>query len=687
NKDTLTLKDVGFVTHADKVITTMAIDNLSGAAKLREIKVKSSGIDLADVHYYLSSPVLPAALKNVYTNFFKQYKIADVHGRVNGDALCRLEGEKIFLDGVIGLNDIAVKLGPGKLPVEHIAGTLSASGSQLLVQKLTGAVHESNFEMVGQVDNYRTDKPSWHTEVTASIHPDEMLTLLPSLSDEIAKWNLKLTSSGPLALQAKVTGNPENNDVAFILSSKANDHLILSGPFGIIHQPAGEPLVFDGDMTVNKDQIKVTSTRLLLGDSRLEANGSIKWVKNSNPEDSTKFDITTSEISACVKSPNPMPARKLLSMIDPEMGSQSTSGVVDGFIGLTGTIGSPHATGKITFTKISVPKYDLHDLTGKVEMLQANKEHDIQRARLDFPSIKMGYLKAKDVEADLRFEPAQGNRRQPKIAFENGHAEIAGGTVTMNGSLLVDEHELEVTTDLKKIRAADFTSELVGHPGELTGTLDGEFHITTVGTDYKQALAKLSGDGNVTVSEGTVARFGQLQTKLTQVNLLHQGLFGFNLNNLLQSVVPVRTGRFSELSSSLRVDKGVLYLDDIRYKGDDMRLWGSGKANLNKNAVDIEIAGKIPRVSPSFLSGTFGEVSRSFTIQKMMHGLTRGQLEALPSVPFLGDLASDKPRIFSFKVNSQLDQPKTVATSIEKSFHWLPSRPTASAHPVPGLGN
>jgi hypothetical protein len=65
--------------------------------------------------------------------------------------------------------------------------------------------------------------------------------------------------------------------------------------------------------------------------------------------------------------------------------------------------------------------------------------------------------------------------------------------------------------------------------------------------------------------------------------------------------------------------------------------------------------------------------------------MTMHQLENLPSLPVLGDLAADKPRSFSFKVNSQLDEPKTVAQSIEKSFHWLPPKPNASAHPVPGL--
>ena len=104
----------------------------------------------------------------------------------------------------------------------------------------------------------------------------------------------------------------------------------------------------------------------------------------------------------------------------------------------------------------------------------------------------------------------------------------------------------------------------------------------TEGNDYKDALANLTGGGVVTVHSGIVTRFGQLQTKLTQANLLHQGLFGFNLNNLLQSTVPVRTGRFKDLISEFRLSKNVLYVDELTYNGDDMRLWGAGKANLTR---------------------------------------------------------------------------------------------------------
>jgi AsmA-like C-terminal region len=300
--------------------------------------------------------------------------------------------------------------------------------------------------------------------------------------------------------------------------------------------------------------------------------------------------------------------------------------------------------------------------------------------------VQVGQIPIHKIRADIRLDADEKQVRQPKIHITNGHANLAGGALEVNGWVDMNEHKLTLHTTLAKAQANKLTEQLFGHPGELSGTVDADVKFETEGNDYKDALANLTGNGVVTVRGGIVSRFGQLQTRLTQANLLHQGLFGFNLNNLLQSTVPVRTGRFKDLVSEFRLSKNVLYVDELTYNGDDMRLLGAGKANLTRNTLDIDIAGKIPRVTSSvFGSGTLGEMSKAMTIQKLMNKVTMHQLENLPSLPVLGDIASDKPRAFAFKINSPLDKPKSVGQSIEKSFHWLPSKPRASAHPLPGL--
>lgn len=683
DRDVLTLNEVGFVTHNDKVVTTFAIENLSTprATVSKTIKVKSAGIDLSDVDFYLASSVMPKPLKKLYTDFLKEYQLAKVHGRVYGDATCVISNDKPNLNGVISLVNVGAKVGAPKFPVEHISGTLAASGTKLTLQDLSGAIRNSHFNLNGQIENYQTATPNWKGELIASIESKELLDLIPQFTDQFKSWKLAITSSGPLSLRARVKGNMDSNDVDFNVSSVASNRLTVTAPIGALHQPIDEPLKIEGSLTVNKDAIKISSAQVTIGDSVLQTEGSISLsYKDASKND---IDIKHSTITGTLKAPQPIPARRLISLLDPTVG-KNVAGTVDGALSLAGNISQPKVNGKIILTKISVPEFDVHDLTGNINLAELSGSD--QRAEIDISEVQVAQLPVHKIKADIRMDNDEQQIRQPKIHIKNGRASLAGGALQVSGQLDMNGNKLALDTTLSKAEANKLTEVLCGHPGELSGTVDADVHFETCGKDYKDALANLSGNGNVTVHGGIVTRFSQLQNKITQANLLHQGLFGFNLNNLLQSTVPVRTGKFKDIGSEFRLAKNVLYVDELTYNGDDMRLWGAGKANLNRNSLDIEIAGKIPRVTSSvFGNGPVAEMSKSMTIQKIMNKVTMHQLENLPSLPVLGDIASDKPRAFAFKINSPLDKPKSVGQSIEKSFHWLPSKPRASAHPIPGI--
>jgi len=99
----------------------------------------------------------------------------------------------------------------------------------------------------------------------------------------------------------------------------------------------------------------------------------------------------------------------------------------------------------------------------------------------------------------------------------------------------------------------------------------------------------------------------------------------------------------------------------------------------------IDIAGNIPRVTQSAFGGELGKLSRRITISKILSRITFGALDGLPALPLIGEIASDKPRTFSFKVDAPASDPKQITHTIERSFKWLPNKQAATAHPVPGL--
>ena len=255
----------------------------------------------------------------------------------------------------------------------------------------------------------------------------------------------------------------------------------------------------------------------------------------------------------------------------------------------------------------------------------------------------------------------------------------------LGGWMELVKHRVHLNAKFSKVDSSQIVGQMLGHSGEIMGYADASIVLDSQGVDYDALIRNLDGHGDIEIASGRVTRFGQLQEKLTQANLLQQGVFGFNLNNLLQSVVPVRTGYFKDLHGRFDIADGLLSIKDVRFNGEDMRLRAAGTVNLPLNTIAVEVAGNLPRVSSSLIGGPLGQVSREFTLQKLMRVITMNKLENLPPVPALGDIASDRPRAFTFRVATTMDRPQAIAHSIEKSFRWLPNQMNASAHPIPGL--
>lgn len=683
--DRLTLTSVPLIMHNDQVTTDLVIEHLSNAAKLDHVKYKTAGVDLGDVHYYLSSTLMPPPLKKLYTNFLTQYKLAALHGRIYGDMLANLQNNDVLLDGALGLLNVGAKVAEENFPVEKLNGTLAATGNELLIQDLSGAIRNSKFDLSGHIVNYRSDHPAWKTQLRAFLDPKELLELLPAMSAKIEQWHLKFTALAPLELKADVNGDAAKNTVIFALVADPNDSFAISGPFGALHQPGGERLTLDGNVTLTPESATLSGAHLNIGSSLVNAAGTMLWHRTGKSELSSD-DILHSQLKLKVETPNPIPARRLILAVNPSLNRETIKGTIVGDLNVTGTVEQPLTEGKLNFAHVNLPatNVDVGDVSGEL-LLKEPKADRSQTAQLTLSGARIRRLPVSNLVTEISISPPNGSFKQPKLTITNGTFNAAGGTVNLNGWLDLNDGHLSLNASLAKLKSAVLADELFNYPGEISGLMDGTINIQMDGNSRKQWLSDLSGSGHITVTNGTISRFGHLQTKLTQANLLHAGLFGFNLNNLLRSLYPVRTGQFHDLSSEFQIDKGIINVDHIRYNGDDMRLWAAGKVSLPLSTIQLEVAGKVPRVAASVLGGPVGEVSRAITVQKFVNMMTLHQLESLPSLPVLGELASDKPRTFIFKVVAQLDKPKMLAQSIEKSFHWMPSKPAATAHPVPGL--
>ncbi len=680
--DNVTLTDVGIITRGMRLTTSVRIEALSTVAALKRVHVKSDGIDIGDIDYYLSSPVLPTPLRSAYKNLLNTYKIKNLHGKIYGDVVVMPKNKKDFnLEGVLGCYSVGATVSSLEVPLERIAGILAASGDELLIQDMSGYARSTHFDLDGYVKNYRSDHPSWKTELRSTIAPQEFLDLVPALTSSMMNGQLKIYSAGPLQLRAQIEGNNKKNEIIFSAHADAADHLKLSIPIFTVNQPAGEELNLDGSMTVTNEGLELHSTNLLLGEAAIKAQGNWIW---SSPEQ---------PVVLTVLSPNPVPAKILVGLIDPTFDTKNLTGTLDGFITLDGPVRHPKLSGKISLDRISNPDFNLFGLTGTIsaDNTKNNKSdpYAVSVAHIDINHLRLQKLSINDVGGLLQIESQEGKDGKvmaPRIAMKEGTARVAGGLLKMDGYVDLEKRLTVFNAQMTQVHMEEVSDRLLGTPGELTGAMDGELHLTASGGGTpKEFIKHLEGTGAFTIKDGIVARFGQLQTKLTQANLLQQGILGFNFNNLMQSVVPVRTGEFNELNGRYSIYQGMLNIKEIRFSGDDLRMWGAGTVNLAANTIDVEIAGTIPRVTKSRLGGVMGDLSRRVTISKLLNAVTFGRLENLPSLPLLGDIASDKPRTFSFTTEANMADAKQITKSIEKTFKWLPNKQAASAHPVPGL--
>jgi hypothetical protein len=689
DNDQLILREVALLTNGKTIITSLTMDRVSKDAILSRVKTKTDSIELADLNYYLSSTAMPPPLRKAYHDFLAQYKITGMHGKAYGDILCLIgpKGEVTF-DGLVGLYKAGATV--SGFPLTKLEGIFAASGDQLLLQDLSGYLRGSKFSLDGYIDKYKSKKPTWRAEVAATLAPRELLELIPHVTEELKTSSaFKVTSKGSLTLRSKVQGSFDYLKAQYSLIADKQDRMTIEGPFGKIYQPADTPLTLDGLVDINAKRVDIGDTHILVGDTLISLEGEVAFPEATAE---TKGKRPPPVVKMTFKIPQKSPVKALVAMVDPPL-AKDIKGTISGYLTMDGDLKNPRLLSDIIVSDLDAKGFNIFGLNGRLRSGGApEKEGDkpdenITESILEVDSVKIRQMPVTNLKAHVKLVPSTHAKEGPVINIDRGEAKLADGAMEFEARFDPAENGIWAKASFTDISASRVGDELIGRPDEITGKGHATIEIVTKGEDYHQLVKNLKGRGNILVEEGVIARFSDLQTRLTQYNLLTQGIFGFNFNNLLQSVWPVRTGEFNSLNNTFSFKDGLLKVEELRFSGKDMRIWGSGSANLENNQVQLEMAGKIPRVQGSMLGGSFGNASRNITLQKFLKVVTLGKLQNLPTLPVLGAIATDKPRTFTFNVESAIDNPKLIARSIEKTFRWLPNKPDATAHPVPGLVN
>jgi hypothetical protein len=674
----LSMTDLSIVSPSGKYTVSCLVTTFSTRPHTEWIKIKTNGVDFHQVHTYLSSEYAPEDIRKPYNEFLTRNGLASVHGHIYGDLHLRLVSNEPELEGVFGFYNAGGTI--CGVPFKRAAGVVAASKNELLLQDINGVIGETSISVSGKMTDYQKRTARWMVEVRGQLQPQDIQSALAAM---YKNQKIEVSASGPLTVRGHAAGAVDAFTAIFNCRADESTNLRIKTKMCTLHQPRKAPLVVDGSLTFNGQPqtgvVKLNNCHIISGQSILQGNGKYEWTDDKKPP---SFDMI-------LTTPNAIPASTLVAVIDPTIKTEHIKGTAKGTLALAGEPGHLLSHGDIQVNSLSIPELKFENIAGRIDSPRwsvfcpegLKRSRNKSEATITLESGVYGGVKARDAHAKILFQDGP----KPRLLVKDGVASISGGKVKFEGWYEPESTRCHAEMALDDLVVDQFFTDLMEHSGEISGLADARITLESQGPSADAYTENLSGHGKIHMHSGTVHKFGKLQEKLTQANFLHQGLFGFNLNNLLQSVVPVKTGRFKSIDGTFDIADGILNLERLHFNGNDMRLRAAGTWNIPLNTLSIEVAGNIPRVASSLIPGPVGSVSKSFTMQKAFGVLTFRKLQSLPSIPLLGDIASDNPRAFTFFAKGPMNSSNTIAHSIEKSFKWLPNKPHASAHPVPGI--
>ncbi len=702
--DTLSLEKVGLSSQNSNCFMTMIIRNLSGASVVDKFSLVTADADLANLRPYFYAGETPAYFRNMAANLAKKYQISNVTGKISGIIEYSTAHGTQDLHGSIDITNGALACGEKKLAFRGINGTLSLSGNDLALRDLNGNVDDTTLSVDGRLSNYQDLSPQWNGDINAQVTPghlsDAVSLLIPNANQ---KSPVKMSSKQPITIRLKSHGHNNAEFNSLVMIAEADAGLSISAANLNLHQPAGKKLTITGNYFKDDQKAGWRNLSFDFGGSSILFQGMIHKATNAASKIISKKGQTTSKnkndanqsgstVDYSVQMPDYMPALLLGQIFPNSIMDGATTGGIKGNLSVQGPLNSPQLSGKIHMSDLSLPAIYLNHASGELTIqpqAQSGNRPTLSSA-LRMRQFDLGQCQLSHGAGTLSWEGDPGDSvlsifssttssgSEAHFILKDFASEISDGTFSTNCKFKPDQNKSKIEITVKGADLSQLWPQMTNSQIIVTGLLDCHFSLESSGANQTEIEKNMSGSGDIHVGSGSFSRTGPLNARLNQVNLLHQGIVGFNVNNLLQSVVPAKLSYFNSIDGTFGLDSEILTIRRLLYDGRDLRFSAAGKANLALHSLEMDVAGVMSRVSTSPLGGPLGELSREITVQKLLDSLTLHKLDRLPSLPLLGGI-SNKSDLFTCKILAPYNQPKLISQSIDKSFHWLNYHSSVSA--------
>lgn len=639
------------------------IDHAPKNGVIENFKVSSPGCDLQEIDRLLTAADTPVVVKQLFGQLKAQQNLSNPCGRFKGSIAYERAHQNLSAD--IQLDAAGADIGEQKL--SNISGHLRANSGDLQVERLSGLDSGARFDVQGTIKDFaNASSRLWNLHADARFSAQGL--------SRFAGNHLVIRSDSDnadlLTVRADINGN-DNEPVANITAAIDNEaQVVVETPYTTLRKRKGQRLTVAGKLRLNPQSVDVNDLVVAINDVPFKVKGTYFGSIATGFSSQDRVDLQ-------IDSPDYVAASELVALMVPTTSPRDLANIAGGARGqleLKGTVTAPTMRGHLVFKDCTLPALHISHLSGEVDAPEfmdfAQGGQGERKADIKISSLMLNKLPVKNLQGNVMplLTPHSAG-----VRFKDMHGDVAGGAVVMSGQISPDD-KTQVKVLMKDLHCDVLVKELFNAKDEITGLLNGVAMFRVTGSFDKDFAKRLSAKGDVTVSGGRVKRFSELERKINQANLFEGGILGFNLNNLIAAVAPAKTGYFETLSATYQLSQGKFNIRGVNFNGKELKIRASGSIDLNSQDINIEVAGNIPRISPS---GPLGAVAPYLSV----HGIA-SLFQDFSERIFKEQVEKAPPRAFAFKIAATTKDADTVAQSIYKTFHWLPNKAGATAHPV-----
>ncbi len=302
------------------------------------------------------------------------------------------------------------------------------------------------------------------------------------------------------------------------------------------------------------------------------------------------------------------------------------------------------------------------DPTAKQEMLLSPVDFEIKSGKFSAKEIYYNNVKAQNFQGNFK------HTKDGVFAFNDVMFDIAGGKIRTNGSYEFDTTQFSINSEIENCDANTLVTDILGTKNQIFGKTNGKINLTGRQLNTSNGINTVKASVDFAIYDGKMPKLGSLEYLLRAGNLLKSGILGFTLNNVIEVLIPYKTGEFKKISGDFIVENGKIDKLNIYSKGDNLSIYTSGNYDIATNVGDFEVLGKLS-TKISNLLGPIGNASFNSLVNLFANNKfdknANNIVKNSDKIPDISGTSNDF-RLFAVKILGDLN-----ADNFVKSFNWL----------------